>query len=814
VKLERIALENFRQHAFTDVSFHDGITAIIGPNGAGKTSLIEAMGWAIYGASASRGTNDGIRHATAPAGARVRAELTIRLGPHRYRVRRSLSSADVFVDGSEEPAASGVGGATEYLSRRLGMTREEFFNTYYTGQRDLHFLARFGPAERARFLNQVLGYERLRLAQDLARRRRSELRHEATGLAAALPPRSRLEQETASARERLEQAAAAVRAAEEAERAAAADLARFAPRRAALERARDEDSRLAGLIRGLTVERAAAARSAERAREELARAEAAESELRALLPRLEGMAAAETAVRRQQELARLHERRRALLEGRSDIKRDLDARLERLSALEQAPALLAACEEEMERARSALSAAADAEAAEREEWGQRRQEVDASLSVYHREYKDLSRRIESLREVGRESPCPTCGRPLGEGFAAALAALEDEQYRLRQDGKHYRLRAEQLGEEPEKLRAAAAEKADTMARMERLRARHERCVGGVRDLDRERAEVAALRERLGRADEEIGTLPEEFDPLDLARSEAALADLREDARRASALEQALSARDRWASEAAASDAAVASHDDARAAAEAERVGLSFEEEAFQDALRDHERAEADSRAAEVALGEARAQASAGRERLDAAETAVAEDAVRRTRLEALERERRLHEELDRVFTDLRAELNARVRPELGALAGDFLSLVTDGRYAAVEVDEAYDVLVLDDGRPKPVISGGEEDVANLVLRLAVSQMIAERAGQPLSVLILDEVFGSLDSQRRSGVLDLLQKLRSRFDQVLLITHVEDVREGVDHVLRVAYDERTGASVVSAEPPMTSARPLQVEALTG
>jgi exonuclease SbcC len=93
-------------------------------------------------------------------------------------------------------------------------------------------------------------------------------------------------------------------------------------------------------------------------------------------------------------------------------------------------------------------------------------------------------------------------------------------------------------------------------------------------------------------------------------------------------------------------------------------------------------------------------------------------------------------------------------------------------------------------------------------------MIAERAGQPLSVLILDEVFGSLDSQRRSGVLDLLQKLRSRFDQVLLITHVEDVREGVDHVLRVAYDERTGASVVSAEPPMTSARPLQVEALTG
>ena len=53
--------------------------------------------------------------------------------------------------------------------------------------------------------------------------------------------------------------------------------------------------------------------------------------------------------------------------------------------------------------------------------------------------------------------------------------------------------------------------------------------------------------------------------------------------------------------------------------------------------------------------------------------------------------------------------------------------------------------------PKPVISGGEEDLANLVLRLAISQMIAERAGQPLSLLVLDEVFGSLDESRRQHV---------------------------------------------------------------
>ena len=94
-----------------------------------------------------------------------------------------------------------------------------------------------------------------------------------------------------------------------------------------------------------------------------------------------------------------------------------------------------------------------------------------------------------------------------------------------------------------------------------------------------------------------------------------------------------------------------------------------------------------------------------------------------------------------------------------------------------------------------MISGGEEDIANLVLRLAISQMIAERAGQPLSLLVLDEIFGSLDESRRQHVLALLRRLGDRFPQVILITHIEQVRDGLDRILRVAYDATTGTSVV-------------------
>ncbi len=125
----------------------------------------------------------------------------------------------------------------------------------------------------------------------------------------------------------------------------------------------------------------------------------------------------------------------------------------------------------------------------------------------------------------------------------------------------------------------------------------------------------------------------------------------------------------------------------------------------------------------------------------------------------------------------------------------FLADLTDGRYDELELTEDYTLTILEGGVPKPVISGGEEDIASLVLRLAISQMIAERAGQPLSLLVLDEIFGSLDEARRQHVVGLLRRLADRFPQVVLITHIEQVREGLDRVIRVDFDPARGASVV-------------------
>ena len=131
----------------------------------------------------------------------------------------------------------------------------------------------------------------------------------------------------------------------------------------------------------------------------------------------------------------------------------------------------------------------------------------------------------------------------------------------------------------------------------------------------------------------------------------------------------------------------------------------------------------------------------------------------------------------------------------------FVAELTDGRYQEFELDEHYGINVLEDGVPKPVISGGEEDIVNLALRLAISQMVAERAGQPLSLLVLDEIFGGLDDARRHGVMELLRRLSDRFPQVILITHIEGIKEGADQVLHVSFDHDARTAVITQEAGM-------------
>src|SRR3954466_5322597 len=137
MRLNSLRLLNFRQHADSYIEFHDGLTGIIGANGSGKTTILEAIAWALYGQDAARGKKETIRWMRAGTGARVKVELDFELGGHRYRVERGLTNAELYLDNGPTPIVNSLTGVTDMLRRRLGMSKDEFFNTYFTGQKEL-----------------------------------------------------------------------------------------------------------------------------------------------------------------------------------------------------------------------------------------------------------------------------------------------------------------------------------------------------------------------------------------------------------------------------------------------------------------------------------------------------------------------------------------------------------------------------------------------------------------------------------------------------------------------------------------------------
>ena len=141
--------------------------------------------------------------------------------------------------------------------------------------------------------------------------------------------------------------------------------------------------------------------------------------------------------------------------------------------------------------------------------------------------------------------------------------------------------------------------------------------------------------------------------------------------------------------------------------------------------------------------------SGGRGACEAAARRRASGRAREREAAATARDLALHQELDRALADLRAELNATLRPDLSDLASASCATSPTAATPSSSSTRTTAPRCWTTASPRRSSPGGEEDIANLALRLAISQMIAERAGQPLSLLVLDEIFGSLDEDRRA-----------------------------------------------------------------
>ncbi|HSJ24762.1 MAG TPA: hypothetical protein VK929_08855, partial [Longimicrobiales bacterium] len=118
---------------------------------------------------------------------------------------------------------------------------------------------------------------------------------------------------------------------------------------------------------------------------------------------------------------------------------------------------------------------------------------------------------------------------------------------------------------------------------------------------------------------------------------------------------------------------------------------------------------------------------------------------------------------------------------VASLAGRFLADVTSGRYDAVELTDDGLVYAVADGVAAPVVSGGDEDLIALVLRLA-TMMVSAAAMPGPAFMIVDEPFGTMDDEREGRVFELFRKLAGERGQVIIATRRENAETWSDGVV--------------------------------
>ncbi len=759
--LTRLYLRNFRVYEDElDLALPPGLVGIFGPNGSGKSTLLEAILFTLWGRA--RTAKEEIR--SAGVGGDCITELELEHEGHLYVVRRSLSGinstpkASVTCDGLQ--ITEGVRDVGRYIHSLLGMDDTSFRASVFAEQKQLAAFSGQTPAERRKLVLQLLGITPLDAARDDARRDARTTRERHDHLRSVLPDLSAL---TVAAEDADAAAGAAEAVAAEALRAEVTAAARA---NEAQSRLRQIDA-LRQVHDGLVIEGRAARAHLDRATETVSNRRRDLDELGGVATQL---AEAERSVEGLAADEALLPPLRALVEAVSVVV-----------SLEVPPAPAPPDPSERDAAASAAQAARG-----------RLAEAEGAHGAVTAELQRAVQAASRSSGLSGEGACPLCGQALGEAWeqvrdhrAAEVAEATARLERVSAD------RAEAEGAASAALASLEAAASDyrmaevARAAWEQLRDRRNEALaaeGGARDA------LAAIDPALVEA---TGPAASGTGPAALAALVEATQDRVRVKRRSADAAERLRGRleQRPSLETALErEMAMAAIAEVEVLALRDKVrGLGFDPRALATAQQ-HASEAAEAAALEGRLAqETRVAAATARAVAGGAQTRLADAVTQHATLSQLATDSRHLSRLADLLSEFRNAVVASVGPRLALQAAELFAELTDHEYDELQVDpETYGLQISDGGRVYGLdrFSGSEVDLANLALRVAISEHIRFQSGGSVGLLVLDEVFGPLDDERKERMLGALERLKGRFRQVLVVTHDNTIKEQLPSAIEV------------------------------
>ncbi|MFC2024672.1 hypothetical protein ACFLTJ_03795, partial [Chloroflexota bacterium] len=159
-------------------------------------------------------------------------------------------------------------------------------------------------------------------------------------------------------------------------------------------------------------------------------------------------------------------------------------------------------------------------------------------------------------------------------------------------------------------------------------------------------------------------------------------------------------------------------------------------------------------------------------------------------LSQAQKQEKIYRDLAQAFgkKGIQALLIESALPEIEVEANKLLARMTDNRMhikietqretKAGSVVETLEIKISDElgTRNYEMYSGGEAFRINFAIRIALSKLLARRAGAPLPTLVIDEGFGTQDSSGIEKLKEAINSIQDDFEKILVITHIEELRD--------------------------------------
>jgi DNA repair protein SbcC/Rad50 len=206
----------------------------------------------------------------------------------------------------------------------------------------------------------------------------------------------------------------------------------------------------------------------------------------------------------------------------------------------------------------------------------------------------------------------------------------------------------------------------------------------------------------------------------------------------------------------------------------------------------------------------RDEVGAARQKVDVLTTLRTRKTDYETQREELNQNILKHKSLERAFgkDGVPALLIEQALPQIEQKANDLLDRLSDGRMTIRfvtqaeyrdkkrdDLKETLDIQISDSSgsRNYEMYSGGEAFRVNFAIRLALSEILAQRKGARLQTLVIDEGFGSQDALGKQRLVEAINAVKKDFSKIFIITHLDDLKDAFPNRIEVEKSDR-GSSV--------------------